>query len=145
MSTTTVSEKLPRVIIVGAGFGGLAAARALRNAPVKVVLIDKSNHHLFQPLLYQTATATLAPAEIAVPIRQLLANQANATVAFAEVSGVDREKRHVLVNYLDRRDWPLDYDYLILAAGASHNYFASPGIRGLCARSEKSERRDVDS
>src|SRR4030095_15604843 len=125
-------------IIVGAGFGGLAAARALRNAPVKVLLIDKSNHHLFQPLLYQIATATLAPADIATPTRQLLAKQSNATVVFAEVSGVDREKRHVLVNYLDRRDAPLPYDYLILATGASHNYFGheefadfAPGLKNL--------------
>ena len=130
--------KLSRVVIVGAGFGRLAAARALRNAPVKVLLIDKSNHHLFQPLLYQIATATLAPAEIAAPTRQLLARQANTTVAFAEVSGVNREKRQVLVNYLDRRNWPLDYDYLILATGASHNYFGheefagfAPGLKNL--------------
>ncbi|MEA3208471.1 MAG: hypothetical protein QOE70_1528 [Chthoniobacter sp.] len=144
MSATTVSEKLPRVIIVGSGFGGLAAARALRDAPVKVLLIDKSNHHLFQPLLYQIATATLAPAEIAAPIRQLVASQANATVAFAEVSGVDREKRQVLVNYLDRRDAPLDYDYLVLATGASHNYFGHEEFADF-ARSEKPEQRHVDS
>jgi len=126
------------VVIVGAGFGGIAAARALRNTPVEVLLIDKSNHHLFQPLLYQTATATLAPAEIATPVRQLLARQANARVAFAEVSGVHPEKRQVLVNYLGRRDVPIDYDYLILATGASHNYFGheefadfAPGLKSL--------------
>jgi len=138
MPEPAASAKLPRVVIVGAGFGGLAAARALRNALVKVLLIDKSNHHLFQPLLYQVATATLVPAEIAAPIRQVLAKQANTTVAFAEVSGVDREKRQVLVNYLDRRDAPIDYDYLILATGASHNYFGhqefadfAPGLKNL--------------
>jgi NADH dehydrogenase FAD-containing subunit len=138
MSLNTDSREFPRVLIVGAGFGGLAAARALRKAPVKVLLIDKSNHHLFQPLLYQIATATLGPADIATPTRQILAKQANATVAFAEVSGIDREKRHVLVNYLDRRDSPLPYDYLILATGASHNYFGheefadfAPGLKGM--------------
>jgi NADH dehydrogenase FAD-containing subunit len=138
MKAAVHSEKLPRVVIVGAGFGGLAAARALRKAPVNVLLIDKSNHHLFQPLLYQAATATLAPAEIATPVRQLLAKQANVTVVFAEVSGVLPEKRQVLVNYLDRRDAPLDYDFLILATGASHNYFGhdefadfAPGLKNL--------------
>jgi NADH dehydrogenase len=138
MESAPLSETLPRVVIVGGGFGGLAAARGLRKAPVRVLLIDKSNHHLFQPLLYQVATATLAPAEIAAPVRQLLAKQRNATVAFAEVSGVDRARRQVLVNYLDRRDAPLDYDYLILATGASHNYFGheefasfAPGLKNL--------------
>jgi NADH:ubiquinone reductase (H+-translocating) len=138
MESDSLSEKLPRVIIVGGGFGGLAAARALRDAPVQVFLIDKSNHHLFQPLLYQVATALLAPAEIATPVRQLLAKQRNVTVAFAEVSGVDRAKRQVLVNYLDRREAPLDYDYLVLATGASHNYFGheefadfAPGLKNL--------------
>ena len=135
---TAQSKVLSRVIIVGGGFGGIAAARALQNAPVRVLLIDKSNHHLFQPLLYQVATATLAPAEIAAPIRQLVAKQRNVTVAFAEVSGVNRAKRQVLVNYLDRRDVPLDYDYLVLATGASHNYFGheefadfAPGLKNL--------------
>ncbi|MDB6172067.1 MAG: pyridine nucleotide-disulfide oxidoreductase [Chthoniobacteraceae bacterium] len=131
-------KELPRVVIVGGGFGGLAAARALCKAPVRVLLIDKSNHHLFQPLLYQVATAILAPAEIAIPIRQLVGHQSNMTVALAEVSGVDAASRQVLVNYLDRRDAPLDYDYLILATGASHNYFGhdefaqfAPGLKNL--------------
>jgi NADH dehydrogenase len=135
---TEPTEILPLVVIVGGGFGGLAAARALAKAPVRVLLIDRSNHHLFQPLLYQVATATLGPAEIGTPVRQLLAKQRNATVAFAEVNGVDIAKRQVLVNYLDRRDFPVAYDYLILATGATHNYFGheefanfAPGLKNL--------------
>src|SRR5712671_7997929 len=84
-----VEKALPHVVIVGGGFGGLAAARALRHAPVRVTVIDRSNHHLFQPLLYQVATATLAPGDIAAPIRHLLRRQRNVTVAMAEVTGID--------------------------------------------------------
>ena len=113
-------SKLPRVVIVGGGFGGIAVARALRHAPVQVVLIDRSNHHLFQPLLYQVASAVLSPAEIAAPIRQLIGGQSNTTVALAEVTGVDTGKRHVLVDYLNKRGEPFAYDYLVLATGASH-------------------------
>jgi NADH:ubiquinone reductase (H+-translocating) len=129
---------LPRVVIVGGGFGGLAVARALRRAPVCVTLIDRSNHHLFQPLLYQVATATLAPGDIAVPIRQLLRKQRNVTVGLAEVTGVDVAHRRVLVNYLGQPDTPFEYDYLVLATGASHSYFGhnefapfAPGIKML--------------
>jgi NADH:ubiquinone reductase (H+-translocating) len=129
---------LPRVVIVGGGFGGLAAARALRKAPVQVILIDKSNHHLFQPLLYQVATASLAPGDIATPIRQLVRKQRNATIAFAEVSGIDAASKHVLVNYLNRKGARMAYDYLILATGVSHNYFGhdefadfAPGLKSL--------------
>jgi len=99
----TMAEKaLPHVVIVGGGFGGLATARALRHAPVRVTVIDRSNHHLFQPLLYQVAPATLAPGDIAAPIRHLLRRQRNVTVAMAEVTGVDAANRQVLVNYLGR-------------------------------------------
>jgi len=128
----------PHVVIVGGGFGGLAAARALRHAPVRVTVIDRSNHHLFQPLLYQVATATLAPGDIAAPIRHLLRRQRNVTVAMAEVTGVDAANRRVLVNYLGRPDVPYAYDYLILATGATHSYFGhnefapfAPGMKSI--------------
>jgi NADH dehydrogenase FAD-containing subunit len=130
--------KRPRVIIVGGGFGGLAAARALRHSPVDVVLVDRANHHLFQPLLYQVATSILAPGDIGTPIRQLLAKQKNASVFMAEVSGVDVARRQVLVDYLNKRAVPFKYDYLVLATGASHNYFGheefaefAPGLKQL--------------
>jgi NADH dehydrogenase FAD-containing subunit len=134
-----MAEKaLPHVVIVGGGFGGLATARALRHAPVRVTVIDRSNHHLFQPLLYQVATATLAPDDIAAPIRHLLRRQRNVTVAMAEVTGVDAANSRVLVNYLGCPDMPLAYDYLILATGAAHSYFGhnefapfAPGIKSL--------------
>jgi NADH dehydrogenase FAD-containing subunit len=129
---------MPHVVIVGGGFGGLAAARALRNAPAHVTLIDRSNHHLFQPLLYQVATATLAPGDIAAPIRHLLRKQRNLTVAMVEVTGVDVVNRRVLVDYLGQPDTPLEYDYLVLATGASHSYFGhnefaqfAPGMKSL--------------
>jgi NADH dehydrogenase len=131
-------SQLPRVVIVGGGFGGLAAARALRNAPVRLTLIDRSNHHLFQPLLYQVATAGLAPGDIAAPIRHLLRKQRNVTVGMAEVTGVDVANRCVLVDYLGQRDVPFAYDYLVLATGATHSYFGhnefapfAPGIKTL--------------
>jgi len=132
------SNQLPHVVIVGGGFAGLAAARALRNAAVHVTLIDRSNHYLFQPLLYQVATANLAPGDIAAPIRHLLRKQRNVTVAMAEVTGVDVTNRRVLVDYMGRRDTPFEYDYLILATGASHSYFGhdefaqfAPGMKTL--------------
>ena len=131
-------RQMPNVVIVGGGFGGLAAARALRNAPVRVTLVDRSNHHLFQPLLYQVATATLAPGDIAAPIRDMLRKQHNVTVAMAEVTGVDAANRRVLVDYLGKPDTPFEYDYLILATGASHSYFGhnefapfAPGMKTL--------------
>jgi hypothetical protein len=126
------------VVIVGGAFGGLSAARALKDAPVRVTVIDRSNHCVFQPLLYQVATATLAPGDIAAPIRQLLRRQPNATVAMAEVTGVDAARRQVLVDYLGRPNTRFEYDYLVLATGASHSYFGhdefapfAPGIKSL--------------
>src|ERR1044071_2025495 len=116
-------EHLPRVVIVGGGFGGLAAVKALRRAPVEVVLIDRTNHHLFQPLLYQVATAVLSPGQIGTPIRGILGKQRNTTVILGEVTGVNKEQRYIVASSADRRDVPLRYDYLILATGASHSYF----------------------
>jgi len=112
---------LPRVVIVGAGFGGLRTARALRNAPVQVTVIDRQNHHLFQPLLYWVATAGLSPADICSPIRGILRNQKNAEVFMEEVTGVDVQEQRVLMG-----DRSVPYDYLVLATGAHDNYFGHP-------------------
>jgi NADH dehydrogenase len=108
----------PHVVIVGAGFAGLNAAMGLCRADVDVTVIDRRNYHLFQPLLYQVATAGLSPAQIATPIRRILAKQKNATVLFERVEGVDTRARQVLTS--TRR---ISYDYLILATGARHAYF----------------------
>lgn len=110
-----------RVVVVGAGFGGLEAVKALAGAPVDVLVIDRRNHHCFQPLLYQVATAALSPADIAWPIRALLRRQHNATVLMAEVEGVDTAARVV---HASGRSAP--YDDLILATGATHSYFGHP-------------------
>lgn len=123
----------PRVVVVGAGFGGLATARALSDAPCDVVVLDGRNHHLFQPLLYQVATAALSPAEIAWPIRHLLRRQANATVVMARVDAIDVETRMVSAGALS---W--SYDHLVIAAGSRHSYFGredwapyAPGLKTL--------------
>ncbi len=128
----------PRIIIVGGGFGGLAAAKALRKTPAEVILIDRSNHHLFQPLLYQVATAVLTPSQIATPIRSILRNHKNVTVIMGEVTGVDKERKQVLVSDADRQAVPIAYDYLILASGATHSYFGhnefeefAPGMKSV--------------
>ena len=119
---TTSAERLPHVVIIGGGFGGLRAARALRHAPVRLTLVDRRNHHLFQPLLYQVATAALSPADIAAPIRHLLRRQPNAAVRMAEVVALDLARREVRLADGDR----LAYDFLILATGATHHYFGHP-------------------
>jgi NADH dehydrogenase len=111
----------PRVVIVGGGFGGLYAARALARAPVQLTVVDRTNHHVFQPLLYQVATASLSPSQIAYPIRGVLRRQANTRVLLAEVRSIDPAARRVVL-----RDGELAYDYLIVAAGASHSYFGHP-------------------
>jgi NADH:quinone reductase (non-electrogenic) len=131
-------SNVPSVVIVGGGFAGLAAAKALRHAPVRVLVIDRTNHHLFQPLLYQVAICTLSPAQIAAPIRQILHRQENTTVVMGEVVGVDKERKLVFVDSPDRERVPIEYDYLILATGATHSYFGhqefepyAPGLKNL--------------
>jgi len=123
----------PRVVIVGGGFGGLAAARAMNRIDADILLIDKQNHHLFQPLLYQVATAALSPADIAWPIRRILRRQRNARVLMAEVTGIDVRNRRVICG---SRSEP--FDYLVLAAGATHSYFGhdewarhAPGLKQI--------------
>jgi len=111
-----------RVIIVGGGFAGLEAAKALRRARVSVTLVDRQNHHLFQPLLYQVASSTLSPEDIAMPIRRILSGQRNVEVVMAEVTGVDLAGRRLSLN----GGGSLTYDFLILATGATHSYFGHP-------------------
>src|SRR5262245_29779329 len=117
-----MKEQIPHIIIVGGGFGGLAAAKALGKAPVRITLIDRTNHHLFQPLLYQVAISALAPSQIGSPLRGILHRQKNTTVLLGEVTGVDKEQRCIVVNSVDREGVRLEYDYLILATGATHSY-----------------------
>ena len=125
----------PKVLILGGGFAGVAAARVLRNTEVDVTIVDRTNHLVFQPLLYQVATATLAPSDIAVPIRWLTRNDRGTTVVMGEVSAIDVERRVVRVEEMERE---LSYDFLILATGARHSYFgrdewepAAPGLKSL--------------
>ena len=119
-------QTLPHVVIVGAGFGGLRAARALAHSPVRVTLLDRNNYHLFQPLLYQVATAGLAPDEIAQPVRAILRGQPNLEFRIAEVRGANLPERT-----LDTDRGPIYYDYLILAAGgATHTFGAQIQARG---------------
>jgi NADH:ubiquinone reductase (H+-translocating) len=124
----------PHIVIVGAGFGGLAAAQALRKAPVDVTVVDQRNHHLFQPLLYQVATAALSPADIAAPIRAILAGNRNTRVLLDRVKGVDSANRLVRLG----SGTSLAYDWLILATGARHSYFGrdewaahAPGLKTI--------------
>ncbi len=127
------SPSLPRVLVIGGGFAGLAAAKALARAQVAVLLIDRRNHHLFQPLLYQVATASLSPADISAPIRAVLRKQRNCEVRLAEITAVDLANRRVLF-----AEDHAGYDYLVLAAGATHAYFGhedwaaiAPGLKSI--------------
>src|SRR5580692_7215183 len=133
-----MTNKVPLVLIVGGGFGGLAAAKSLRRVPVNVLLIDRSNHHVFQPLLYQVATSVLAPGQIASPLRGLLADQENTSVMLGDVTGIDPGTRHVIVDAGNREGLRVAYDYLVLATGATHSYFGhdefahfAPGLKSL--------------
>ena len=127
------STKRPRVVIIGAGFGGLETAKRLKDTPVEITLIDRRNYHLFQPLLYQVATAGLSPADIAWPVRSLLSGQRNASVVLGRVTGVDARGNNVIIG--QRR---LGYDYLVIATGARHSYFGredwqnvAPGLKKI--------------
>src|ERR1700740_2233526 len=126
-------EHKPQVIIVGAGFGGLEAAKELACKDVALTVIDRTNYHLFQPLLYQVATAARSPADIAAPLRAILSKCRNVEVVLAEVESVDVEAKRVKTN-----DMEFAYDYLILATGARHSYFGhdeweklAPGLKSL--------------
>jgi NADH dehydrogenase len=126
-------EGLPRIVIIGAGFGGIACARALRHTPVQATLIDRYNYHLFQPLLYQVATAALSPGDIAVPIRSMFRDQFNTRVLLGNVTDIDAQRQHVIL-----QDLTVPYDYLVVATGATHSYFGkdawaryAPGLKGV--------------
>ena len=128
-----MSVQRPRIIVVGAGFGGLETVRALRHAAADITVIDRQNHHCFQPLLYQVATAALSPAEIAWPIRHILRTQKNATVLMEDVLGVDAARKVLITNFGE-----MPFDYLVLATGATHSYFGhdqwapfAPGLKRI--------------
>ena len=131
---TADARERPRVLIIGAGFGGLEAAKALARTGVEVTVIDRVNHHCFQPLLYQVATAALSPADIAWPIRSILSRQANARVVMADVTGIDVAAKAVKTD----RTAPFRYDFLVIATGATHSYFGhdewapfAPGLKRI--------------
>jgi NADH dehydrogenase len=137
-----MSTAKPRVVIVGAGFGGLAAARALARSSAEIIVIDRRNYHLFQPLLYQVATAALSPADIAWSIRAILGRQANAAVQMGKVEGVDTARREVVLEH--RR---IRYEYLVLATCARHSYFGrddwegvAPGLKKIADATHIRER-----
>ena len=132
-SVESGADPRPRVVIIGGGFAGLEAAKALRDARVRLTLLDRRNHHLFQPLLYQVATAALGPAQIASPLRQILRGQENVEVLLAEARKIDLDARQIITD-----DLTFPYDYLIVATGAHHSYFGhaewekyAPGLKAM--------------
>src|SRR5436190_13258708 len=134
LKSVQASKLRKRVVVIGGGFGGIAAVKSLARAPVHITLVDRSNHYLFQPLLYQVAMAGLAPNEIATPIRSVLRYVDNARVLLAEVTGVDLAARRVFTRECEA----LEYDYLVLAPGAVNSYFGhtewahvAPGLKDL--------------
>ncbi|MEM1344291.1 MAG: NAD(P)/FAD-dependent oxidoreductase [Pseudomonadota bacterium] len=142
MQHPNTAPQRPKVVIVGAGFGGLSAARALAKAPVEVEIVDRRNYHLFQPLLYQVATADLSPADVAWPIRGVFSRQDNVAVTLADVSGVDLKAKRVLAE-----SGEIPYDYLVLATGSHHSYFGNddwadhaPGLKRIVDATEIRKR-----
>jgi NADH dehydrogenase len=130
-----VNPRRPRIVIIGGGFGGLSAAKALKSANADVILIDRTNHHLFQPLLYQVATASLSPGDVSAPIRYVLRHQKNTTVLLAEVREIDVAKKVVHIDLPDRE---VPFDYLVVATGSCHAYFGheewepiAPGLKSV--------------
>src|SRR5580693_323393 len=137
-SEAQMAQQRPRVVILGAGFGGLACAETLSHAAVDITIIDRQNYHCFQPLLYQVATAALSPADVAWPIRGILRKHENARVIMAQVTGIDVKARRVHTTEVD-----FDYDYLVLATGATHSYFGhddwapyAPGLKHVADATE---------
>ena len=128
-----MGKRIPNVVVIGAGFAGLHVCKALKKTPVNIALFDRNNYHLFQPLLYQVATAALSPADIAFPIRSIFRNQKNVDCVLSEVSSIDLSK-----NCINARELCIDYDYLVIAAGATHSYFGrdewekvAPGLKRI--------------
>ncbi len=133
MTTATTNDALPHVVIIGGGFGGLYAAMSLRRTAARITVVDRRNHHLFQPLLYQVATAALNPSDIAAPIRSILRKNRKLSVLLAEVVRIDVAAKKVILS-----DGELDYDQLVVAAGVSHSYFGheswapyAPGLKSI--------------
>ena len=134
-------ERKPRIVIVGGGFGGVSAARALRRSDAEVVLIDRRNHHIFQPLLYQVATAVLSPSDVAAPIRQLARKQKNLSVMLAEVTGLDLKSRSVTIRCDGIGTRIVRFDYLVLAPGMQASYFGARRVRRTRPEPQNHRRR----